>query len=82
MEYTITGTIHYWNNTATLLATQSINLIAKDIDTYTAPAAAQGQSGFITITNTGRYGDLVGKGVALEPSTGFSFDSPLVYRIY
>jgi hypothetical protein len=81
-NYTITGTIHYWSNVATLLATQSINLVAKDIDSYTAPAAAQGQSGFITITNTGRYGDLVGKGVALEPSTGFSFDSPLVYRIY
>jgi hypothetical protein len=80
--YTITGTIHYWNNAAVLLATQSINLAAKDIDTYTAPAAAQGQSGFITITNTGRYGDLVGKAVALEPATGFSFDSPLVYKIY
>jgi hypothetical protein len=39
-----------------------------------------GQSGTITVAHDGRYGDLAGKGVALEPSTGFSFDSPMVPR--
>ena len=37
-------------------------------------------AGTITITHDGRYGDLQGKGVALEPSTGFSFDTPMMYR--
>jgi hypothetical protein len=39
-----------------------------------------GTSGTVTITHDGRYGDLAGKVVALEPSTGFSFDSPAVLR--
>ena len=38
-------------------------------------------AGAITIANDGRYGDLTGKTVALEPSTGFSFDSPMVPRV-
>jgi hypothetical protein len=39
-----------------------------------------GQSGTITLASDGRYGDLAGKTVALEPATGFSFDSPMVPR--
>jgi hypothetical protein len=42
--------------------------------------AANGFSGAITITNDGRYGQLAVKSVALEPSTGFSFDTPGLYR--
>jgi len=42
--------------------------------------AANGFSGAITITNDGRYGQLAVKSVALEPSTGFSFDSPGLYK--
>jgi len=42
--------------------------------------AANGTSGAITITNDGRYGQLAVKSVALEPSTGFSFDSPGLYK--
>jgi len=42
--------------------------------------AANGTSGTITITHDGRYGQLAVKGVALEPSTGFSFDTPGLYK--
>ena len=38
---------------------------------------AAGMAGSITVTHTGRYGDLSGKAVALEPATGFTFDTPL-----
>jgi hypothetical protein len=41
---------------------------------------ANGSSGAITITHDGRYGQLAVKSVALEPSTGFSFDSPGLYK--
>src|SRR4029450_11524436 len=41
------------------------------------PALA-GQGGSVTIAHNARYGDLSGKTVALEPATGFSFDSPMV----
>ena len=33
--------------------------------------------GAITVDHDGRYGDLSGKTVAIEPSTGFSFDTRL-----
>jgi Zn-dependent metalloprotease len=39
-----------------------------------------GQSGTIVVTHDGPYGALAGKTVALEPSTGFSFDSPMQPR--
>ena len=41
---------------------------------------ANGTSGTITITHDGRYGLLAVKAVALEPSTGFSFDTPGLYK--
>ena len=34
-----------------------------------------GLSGSITITQDGRFGDLQGKAMALEPRTGFTFDT-------
>ena len=49
------------------------------IDTTTCPGA-NGISGSITVANSSRYGAISGKAVSLEPSTGFSFDSPLVPR--
>jgi hypothetical protein len=36
--------------------------------------------GSMTITHDGGYGDLVGKAVAVDPATGFSFDTPLEPR--
>ena len=41
---------------------------------------ANGTSGTITITHDGSYGQLAVKAVALEPSTGFSFDTPGLYK--
>lgn len=37
-------------------------------------------SGTLTVTHDGPYGGLVGKAVALEPATGFAFDTPLTPR--
>ena len=41
---------------------------------------ANGVSGAATVVHDGPYGGLVGKTVALEPATGFSFDSPMRAR--
>jgi hypothetical protein len=47
------------------------------LDTSTiAPDA----SGSVTVAHDAPFGGLVGKAVALEPSTGFSFDTPLEPR--
>jgi len=72
----------YFRNTAGLL----VGIHAFSLDPHATlvlntGAIASGLSGAITIAHDGRYGDLLGKTVALEPSTGFSFDSPLVPRI-
>jgi hypothetical protein len=81
-SYTIAGDVYFWNSSGTLLATSSFSLAAKRtlvLNTSTV-SGASGQSGAITISHDGRYGDLAGKTVALEPATGFSFDSPMVGR--
>jgi hypothetical protein len=43
------------------------------------PLASTG-SGSVTVVHDGPYGAIAGKAVALEPSTGFSFDTPLVLK--
>jgi hypothetical protein len=39
-----------------------------------------GNGGSITVANTGARGQLAGKAVALEPATGFTFDTELTPR--
>lgn len=83
-DYSVSGTIFFWNAGGTLLNAggQAFVLAAKAalvLPTATVANVA-GTSGTITISHTARYGDLVGKAVALEPATGFSFDSPMVAR--
>jgi hypothetical protein len=43
-------------------------------------AGTAGQGGSVTVTHDGGYGALAGKAVALEPASGYSFDSPMVPR--
>jgi hypothetical protein len=81
--YPISGNIYFWATSGTLLGQQSFSLPAKNtlvLNTATVPGAG-GVGGAITLANDGRYGDLTGKTVALEPATGFSFDSPMVPRV-
>jgi Metallo-peptidase family M12B Reprolysin-like/Calx-beta domain len=78
----ITGNIYFWDAAGTQVASQAFTLAAKNLlvlNTASIPAA-NGVSGSISISNDGRYGELTGKSVALEPATGFSFDSPAVAR--
>jgi hypothetical protein len=43
-------------------------------------AGVSGESGTLTISHDAGYGGLVGKAVALEPATGFAFDTPLIAK--
>jgi len=75
---------YFWGTSGSLLATHTFTLPARSvavIDTTSIPGLP-GTAGAITITHTGRYGGLSGKAVALEPATGFSFDSPMVPKPY
>jgi parallel beta-helix repeat protein len=80
--YPISGHVWFWSPSSGLLGSQAFNLAARQtfvLNTAAVPGVA-GHAGAITVSHDGRYGDLTGKTVALEPSTGFSFDSPMTSR--
>jgi len=80
--YTITGNIYFWATNGTLSgAPFPFSLPAKNTLVLNTATVVPGVGGAITLANDGRYGDLSGKTVALEPATGFSFDSPMVPRV-
>jgi hypothetical protein len=49
------------------------------LNTSTVSGVA-GQSGSMTVAHDGPFGALSGKAVAVEPATGFTFDTPLAAR--
>jgi uncharacterized repeat protein (TIGR01451 family) len=82
-DYPVSGEVYFRDAAGLLLATEPFSVTAKAtlvLNTATIPGA-NGVSGAITIAHDARYGDLSGKTVALEPATGFSFDSPMAPRI-
>jgi plastocyanin len=83
-SYSITGRIYFWNAAGALLNGTGLSFTLGPktalIQNAGSVPGVTGTSGTVTVSHTGRYGDLVGKIVALEPATGFSFDSPAVLR--
>lgn len=79
---TVSGTASFWSLAGSPLGRRAFTLAPKAtlvLNTGTVAGLA-GRSGTITVAHDGGYGGLVGKAVALEPATGFSFDSPMVPR--
>jgi hypothetical protein len=81
-SYTINGRAYFWDTLGALLHIRPFTLAPKALLTFNTASvvALQGKGGSITVSNDGRYGDLVGKGISLEPATGFSFDTPMQLR--
>jgi hypothetical protein len=82
-ENPINATFFYWNASGVLLQTGTlVNFPAKQLNVFplTNFGTLVGQGGHITIANDAPYGQLNVKCVALEPATGFSFDTPGTYR--
>ena len=75
----LTGTLYFWRSNGTLAATLpfSLGVRATLVQTTASIPGLAGMSGAVTVAHDGGYGGLSGKTVALEPATGFSFDSPL-----
>lgn len=80
-DATVSGTAYLWSSAGALVGQQAFSLAAKQLFVLNTSAVAPGVGGSITVVHDGRYGGLVGKTVALEPATGFSFDSPMVPRV-
>ena len=73
----ITGSVFFYNAGGALLHVQPLSLAANGLQivpTVGIPALA-GASGSAAIAHDGTHGALAGKAVALEPSTGFTFDT-------
>ncbi|HTE42086.1 MAG TPA: hypothetical protein VK629_14775 [Steroidobacteraceae bacterium] len=75
-----TGMIYFWSATGTLLALQPMSLPARGSMVLNTTTVAAATSGTITIAHDAGYGGLAAKSVALEPATGFSFDTQGVFR--
>jgi hypothetical protein len=79
---TLAGHVNFWSSGGSLLSSSPFTLAAGAalaLNTSTVPGIA-GQSGSLSVSHDGRYGDLEGKAVAVEPATGFTFDTELGYR--
>jgi hypothetical protein len=74
----VSGNAHLWGTAGGTIpdATVPFTLGNHQASVINLASVAAGSSGTITITHDARYGQLAVKSVALEPSTGFSFDSP------
>ena len=73
----VTGSVYFHDATGALLATVPVDVPPQGVQVLTTgsiPALA-GQSGSAQIAQLGGYAALAGKAVALEPATGFTFDT-------
>ncbi len=76
---TVTGSAFFHDAEGALLATVAVSVPPHGVSvlaTAGVPALA-GRSGSIQIAHLGGYEALAGKAVALEPATGFTFDTPV-----
>jgi hypothetical protein len=79
-ELAVSGNVHLFNTAGARVGNQAFNLGLNQhlvLNTATVAGGA-GTSGVITVSHNGRYGSLAGKAVVLDPTTGFSFDTPLI----
>jgi hypothetical protein len=82
LNISVDATAHFFNAGGTLLASQALTIAGHGtavVNTSTIAGLA-GQSGAIIVTSTGGYAGLSGKAVALEPGTGFTFDTMMAPR--
>jgi hypothetical protein len=72
--------------TGTVIAFISVSLTPNQVRTINLATVNAGElagkSGALKIVSDAPYGALAGKVVALEPATGFTFDTPLTYKAY
>jgi hypothetical protein len=75
----VTGSVYFHDGGGGLLATVPVDVPQHGLQviaTASVPGLS-GQSGSAQIAQLGGYGALVGKAVALEPGTGFTFDTAI-----
>ncbi|HET9314838.1 MAG TPA: FG-GAP-like repeat-containing protein [Vicinamibacteria bacterium] len=76
----VNGTLWFWRPDGALLASRPFSIAARRSFVLNVATILPGTAGAITLTHDGGYGALAGKAVAIQPATGFSYDTPLTYR--
>ena len=79
-DYTVNATVYFWDASGAQVHVEPVTIAPKNVFVLNTASVANGTAGSVSITHDARYGDLAGKTVALEPATGFSFDSPMLVR--
>ncbi|MET0555229.1 MAG: hypothetical protein ABW221_19460 [Vicinamibacteria bacterium] len=76
----VTGDIRFQDATGAIVHTVPLVLAPNGLQVFNTLSthALSGLSGTVAIAHNGGYGALAGKSVAIEPATGFTFDTPLV----
>jgi hypothetical protein len=75
----VEGFVYFYDAAGALLHTEPLSVPLNGVRVMLTSTLAplQGLSGSATIAHTGGYGGLAGKAVALEPGTGFTFDTAM-----
>ena len=77
----VAGHVWFWRLDGNLAASLPFSLAPLAQLVTDTSTLLPGEVGSITVSHDGPYAGLIGKAVALEPLTGFSFDTPLTYRV-
>ena len=75
----VLGRIHFWTEPGTSGTAQPFSVPARGTLVFDTTEIAPA-TGSLKVVHDAPYGALVGKVVALEPATGFSFDTPLTSK--
>jgi hypothetical protein len=81
-DATVAGNLYFWSLGGSLIYTQPFSMPARSVMSLNTASitALVGRSGSVTVSHNAGYGRLAGKGVGLEPATGFSFDTVMEAR--
>jgi hypothetical protein len=82
--HAVTGTVNFYDNAGALVHGEQFTIARSGtrVMSTAAISALAGNSGSATVTHNGGYGELAGKAAALEPATGFTFDTQMTYVPY
>lgn len=80
-DASVSGNLYFWAPDGTLLNTTGVSINAKATSVVNTSTIVPGASGSVTLSHNSPYGTLSGKMVALEPGTGFTFDTLMVPRV-
>lgn len=83
VPFSCSASFHFYNNAGTFLGSHTNGFTARELLVLNTSVLgfASGASGSIIVAHNCGYGGLAGKAVALEPTTGFTFDTALIPRI-